>query len=179
MPTEDEQKVVYRNVYDYLRWISEQDSSFREGYMLKIHRIMTIQILLFAGMSFALSQAGPMVRVANFYTWIFVTIGIISSFLLFRGFFLCIRCLRIKNLSVLGVENLDKLIKDEEIKKLGTTDLLSDLSQNIATAIQENRIREKIETEWNRRINYSTQVGAVLAACFVMYGIFGGILCED
>lgn len=179
MPNDEEQKVVYEGVYDYLRWISEQEATFRDGYMLKIHRIMTIQILLFAGMSFALSQAGPMIKVANLYTWFFVAIGIISSIMLFRGFYYCIRCLRIKNLSVLGVKNLDALIKDDKVKKVRITDLFGDLSQNIANAILENRNRDEKGEEWGNRINNSTQVGAILAACFVMYGIAGGILVKD
>lgn len=170
---DEEYRVVSEGVYAYVRWVREEQLTLYGVYLQKIHRLMTVQILLFAGMSYAISQAGWAKGVNLF---VLGGIGTIAALLLLRGFLLCIRGLGIGEVSVVGIAKLDEVVKKEETKNLRSADLHGDLSRNIMKTIAEDRTRADARKISGPVIADTTVKGAVLVAVFVVYAIVGGVI---
>ncbi|UCE61145.1 MAG: hypothetical protein JSU63_05220 [Phycisphaerales bacterium] len=173
--SDEEHDAVMKDVYEYARSIREEQSAFYGVYLQKIHRLMTVQILLFAGMSYASSQAG---WAKGGHMWALGGIGILGALLLFVGFVCCIRCLGIEDVSVLGIKRLDSAIKERKTERIRPADVRGQLSQNILQVIREDRKREDNRKRCGKVVNCTTISGSFFVAAFVLYAIVGNAIFE-
>jgi len=175
LPSKEERRIVLKGVYDHLRWVRDEAGTFYDTYLQKIHRLMTVQVLLFAGMSFALSKIGWTKDAAAYHVWILAISGGLAGLSLLVGFIGCIQCLGITDVSVAGIAKLKEIVETERIKRMMPADLFGDLSQNIMQAVLEDRERGRKRKKWGPLINWATSIGAVLVAFFVSYAIIGSL----
>lgn len=171
-----EQKETSQALFNYLRWLRDEESAIETSYQEKINRFITLEIVLFVGISYAISQAG---WARGMFIYPIVALGLLSTCLVFRGFYCCIRCMRIIDTSVMGVSRLKGLVEEGDIKRLTVADLNDDLSINTINAIQENRSRVNERRTLSLTANRAIICDTVAVGLLVLFSVGGNVLTKD
>lgn len=174
-PSTEDQLKVLQAVYEHLRCTRQDEEAYYSIYLQKVHRLLMIHALLFASMSFALSQLEWVKGLGSIHLWILGTFAILGAASLGVAFFYGVKCLGIEEFSVLGVSHLHELVKNESIRKLRPDELFEDLSQNACTTVTENRARAESRKSWGRVLTKYTLAGFVFVAFFLAYAIIGKV----
>ena len=163
-------------VYEHLSRLRDDDASFYSVYLQKIHRLMTVQVLLFASMSFALSQLEWTKGKTVLHVWILSFTAILGGFFLLYGFYYCIKCLGITDVQAVGVTTLNEALKAAGgVREIPPTVIYAELSRNLAGVIVHERQQVAKRRPWGPRVNYATQAAFVFVAIFVTYAIIGKV----
>ncbi|MEE9293397.1 MAG: hypothetical protein V3W34_00320 [Phycisphaerae bacterium] len=175
--SDDDRMKVATTLYDYVRRAIDAESTFYRDYLTKVHKLMTIQIVLFAGISYGMSKVDWMGGVVWWKcapVLIFLAVAAVSTAL---AFYWSLRCLAITDVSVVGVSELTKAFEDDDVfGKLKPDKVYRDLGANLATMLRDERNRGRAREPWNRRINSLTLIGFISVALFVVGGMFGSML---
>lgn len=166
---------VTNGVYQHLRWVSEEEESIYRNYIDKVHKLVTVQLVLFAAISYGLSQVDWHVCRQSFFTSYVGGLGAVAAICLAVAFYCGIRCLEIREVSVIGVEKLHEVLKNKQIAMVTPDQLWGDLSQNVADGIIENRERAKKKAGFGVCLNIFTVIGFFLVAAFVVVASMGNI----
>lgn len=165
-----------KGVYDHLCRIRDDESSYNSVFLQKAHRLMTVQVWLFASMSFALSQLNWVRGQSAIYFWVIIATAIIGCLCLLVGFYYCIKCLGFEEVSVVGVTKLEEFIKDGNIIRVQITTMYSNLCENIVNVILEHREKTSKRKDWSQRVNKATLIGFIFVAIFVFVSIYGKVI---
>lgn len=166
-PTPEDRDAVAKAVYDHVRRTFEDEGHFYEVYLGKVHKAVTVQVTLFAGMAYAVGELDWIHEASIITIWVVGALASLGALSLIAGFICGLQCLGICETSVVGIKLLNDLVKDGKIAELRPDQLYGDLSQNLANAVIDERDRKQNHKLWNKGLNRCTLAGFLFVAAFV------------
>ena len=116
---EEERQEVSRIVYEYVQRARDEENAYHGVYVEKVHKLVTIHIVLFASMSYALGQLDWVRSVQSSWTAIIWVLAAGGAAGLLVAFVSGLRILSIAKVSVVGLTNLQSLVKGGQITEYG------------------------------------------------------------
>lgn len=165
-----------KGIYEHVTNIRNDELSFNSIYLQKIHKLMTVQVLLFASMSYASGQLEWIKENHIIHSWILAITAGLGGLCLIIGFYYCIKCLGIEKVSVIGVTKLEQFLSTGKIKEVPSTEVYLNLSENVAKSIKEQRERREKRSPWGPIVNKTTQIGFLFITVFVTYSVCGRVI---
>jgi hypothetical protein len=178
-PTPNDQCVVVaKAVYDHVRRARDDVDRYYEVYLGKVHKLMTVQVALFASMAYAVGQLDWIYRASGCAIWLVGTLASLGALSLAVGFASGLRCLEVGKTSVVGVKLLKKTLVERTIQEFPADQLYYDLSRNLLDGVIAERERSNTRDRWNGWLNRSTFLGFLLVAAFVGSAIVGNLVAS-
>ncbi|MBX3373085.1 MAG: hypothetical protein KF817_04565 [Phycisphaeraceae bacterium] len=178
-PERPDMEAVARIAYEHLLATRENDASTYPLYLQKVRFLMTVVMVLFASLAFALSRISWALTDDNRIALVLlVVIGGAAALTLLLAFGCGVRCQHVRDSAVVGVGRLREMIESEEIHQMTPEHMYVDVSANIAGAIIDNRETDRKRAHWAVALNWTTLAGFVLTAIFVGYTVAGDVVSQ-
>lgn len=167
---------VYALIYQYAADAETHMVAATERLQQKARHFMTIHIVLFAGLAFALEEVVAGQRSGRLIWWLTVSLGMLAGVLLFVAFSFAILIMWIRPMPQVGVARLRKQLTTGAAAKETLATLYAGLAGNRLTAVQERR-RESHRRRW--MVNWMCQltlVGGLAAGASVATSVADALL---